>query len=313
MKKIYDRLIKDLGLNAADIPLFVGEMVSQAAGGTCWGHNNVIATMPDVILNSYVISSEGCPAKKEADGAIFHFTAKGYRIMGQRYAKVALWLLGVNAKIDKPDPITSRKWTIDQRLTSLSELIGKSFAIVNEADGKALYGTDYEDLAYDNTATAFDDNNSGYLFKIGRMGSGRSLRLVTPEGDVFKVYGQEGYLNSQAETGDCSFLLGLNNQRGYDIPDGAVWTPSYEEGKGWSLRNGGTGKYLKDATPAKYDEPTYFTFCTLKEASSTGITTIHSADGTYDGNVYDLNGRRVNDSNLSPGIYIKDRKKVIIK
>ena len=313
VKKIYDRLIKDLGLNATDIPLFVGEMVSQAAGGTCWGHNSIIATVPEVIPNSYVISSEGCPAKKEADGAIFHFTAKGYRIMGQRYAKVALWLLGVNAKIDKPDPITSRKWTIDQRLTSLSELIGKSFAIVNEADGKALYGTDYEDLAYDNTATAFDDNNSGYLFKIGRMGSGRSLRLVTPEGDVFKVYGQEGYLNSQAETGDCSFLLGLNNQRGYDIPDGAVWTPSYEEGKGWSLRNGGTGKYLKDATPAKYDEPTYFTFCTLKEASSTGITTIHSADGTYDGNVYDLNGRRVNDSNLSPGIYIKDRKKVIIK
>ena len=92
VKKIYDRLIADLNLNPADVPLFVGELVSQAAGGACWGHNAVIAKVPSVIPNSYVISSEGCPQK--GDG--LHFTAAGYRTMGRRYAAQALSLMGVD-------------------------------------------------------------------------------------------------------------------------------------------------------------------------------------------------------------------------
>ena len=92
VKKIYDRLIADLDLNAAEVPLFVGELVSQAAGGSCWGHNAIIATVPSVIPNSYVISSEGCPQR--GDG--LHFTATGYRTMGRRYAAQALALMGVD-------------------------------------------------------------------------------------------------------------------------------------------------------------------------------------------------------------------------
>ena len=124
--------------------------------------------------------------------------------------------------------------------------------------------------------------------------------------------GDIGYLNSQAVTGDCCFINNLNNQRGYDIPDGAVWDIQYVEDKGWTLRNIGTGKYLKDATAAKYDEPTYFTFCTLKVATPTAIKAVRQAGNSKDGAIYDLNGRRVNEKSLRPGIYIQNKKKIII-
>jgi len=93
VKKIYDRLISDLGLNASEIPLFVGETVSQAEGGVCWGHNSVIAKVPSVIKNSYVISSKDCPQGAQKDG--LHFSPLGYRMMGYRYAVAALATMGL--------------------------------------------------------------------------------------------------------------------------------------------------------------------------------------------------------------------------
>ena len=106
VKKIYDSLIKDLGLNAADIPLFVGETVRSELGGSCGGHNSVVAKVPGVIPNSYVISSANCPQK--GDG--LHFTAQGYRIMGQRYAKAALQLMNIHADVLEPEVAQSAEF-----------------------------------------------------------------------------------------------------------------------------------------------------------------------------------------------------------
>jgi hypothetical protein len=93
VKKIYDRLIDSLSLNAAEVPLFVGELVSQAAGGACYGHNTIINTVPKVIPNSYVISSKDCPQGAQKDN--LHFSALGYRMMGYRYAVSALATMGL--------------------------------------------------------------------------------------------------------------------------------------------------------------------------------------------------------------------------
>ena len=309
VKKVYDRLIKDLGLNAADIPLFVGETVSQAAGGACWGHNAVIAKLPDVIPNSYIISSDNCPQR--GDG--LHFTAEGYRMMGQRYAKTALHLMGIEAEIKEPEtPKASLE--IDKRFTSLEEIGTTHFAIVNEQQGMALYGSQDQNLAYDNFAKAFVNSNSGYLFKLEKSSAdnGHLLRLITPQGGEYSIWGNPGYLNSQPIDQWCSFILGLNNQNGQDIKNGAVWEIDYTEGKGFSLKNVGTGKYLKDAAPAKYEVPTYFTFCTLSD-TATGISTVRYTPVIDDDIIYDLNGRRVNGSTLRPGIYIKNRKKIVIR
>ena len=309
VKKIYDCLISDLGLDAANIPLFVGEMVSQAAGGACWGHNSVIAKVPEVISNSYVISSANCPQK--GDG--LHFTAQGYRIMGSRYAKQALKLMGIEADIDEPET-PKADYEIDQKFTSLDAIGTTHFAIVNETQEMAFFGSTEQNLKYDIYANAFVDSNTGYLFKLenSSANNGYLLRLITPQGTEYEVWGgyAPGYLNSQPADQWCCFILGLNNQNGQDMKNGAVWDIQYVDGKGFTLKNVGTGLYLHDAAPAKYEDPAYFQFCTLSNKATSGITTVVSKQ-TNDNVYYDLSGRRI--EKPGRGLYIKNGKKVYIK
>ena len=75
-------MLKDLNLNSEDVPLLVGEVVPEEAGGLCYAHNEVIAKVPEVIPNAYVISSKGCTSK--GDG--YHFDSAGNRLLGERYA-----------------------------------------------------------------------------------------------------------------------------------------------------------------------------------------------------------------------------------
>lgn len=91
VKGVYDNLLKDLKLNAKKVPLLAGETVNADQGGICAGMNKIIATLPQKIKNSYVISSAGC-----ADGPDnLHFTADGYKELGNRYAKKMLELMGI--------------------------------------------------------------------------------------------------------------------------------------------------------------------------------------------------------------------------
>jgi len=91
VKTVYNNLITDLGLDASKTPLLVGELLYQNQGGTCWGHNSVIAKVPSVIPNSYVISADGLPGKDQ-----FHFNSAGNRTFGVRYAQQMLKLLAIN-------------------------------------------------------------------------------------------------------------------------------------------------------------------------------------------------------------------------
>lgn len=163
---------------------------------------------------------------------------------------------------------------IDQEFSSLAELEGKAFAIVNKETGKALFGTNNQNLGYDVLSVAFSNSNSGYYFKLdapvedpedASIAQCHLLRLQTPAGEGYNIWGNPGYLNSQPSNGSVSFILGLNNQNGQDIKNGAVFDIQYVEGKGFTLLNKGTGLYLNDNAPAKYEEPVYWTFCTLKK------------------------------------------------
>ena len=91
VKGVYDNLMKDLNLDPKNIPLLAGETVNADQGGVCAGMNNIIATLPQTLPNSYVISSAGC-----VDGPDnLHFSAAGYRKLGARYAAKMLSLMGI--------------------------------------------------------------------------------------------------------------------------------------------------------------------------------------------------------------------------
>jgi lysophospholipase L1-like esterase len=304
VKKIYKDMLRDLGLRASDVPIFVGETEYEEMGGGCSWHNHVVAKIPEVIPTGHVVSAKDIPGNGTDP---WHFSAEGYRIFGKRYAEKVLDVM------NHPEAYT-KQYTIDERLTgTLTDLAGKSFAIVNEAEQKAFYCESGQQLGYGDFKTAFDVSNEGYQFKVSRISGGSSLKLMTPDDEVYEVDGNTAYLNTQDVTGNCCFVNGLNNQRGYEIANGAVWKLEYEDGKGWAMKNGGTGKYLKDPTsPAKYDEPTYFTFCTLKEAT-TGIEAVTVAKEINDNNWYSIDGRKVNPENLRPGLYINKGRKIVIK
>lgn len=97
VKKIYDDILADLNLNAADVPLFVGETEYADMGGGCSGHNAVVAQIPTVIANGHVVSSEGIPGNGTD---AWHFSAAGYRTLGKRYAYQALKVMGLATKAD---------------------------------------------------------------------------------------------------------------------------------------------------------------------------------------------------------------------
>jgi hypothetical protein len=91
VKLVYDNLIKDPHLKAKNVPLLAGETVNADQNGICAGMNKIIATLPQMISNAYVISSAGCPDAEDN----LHFTAEGYRLLGKRYAEKMLSLLKI--------------------------------------------------------------------------------------------------------------------------------------------------------------------------------------------------------------------------
>lgn len=90
VKGVYDNLLKDLNLSAANVPLLAGEVVNSDQNGMCGSMNKIINTLPQTIPTAHVISSAGCPAAFDN----LHFTAEGYRMLGVRYAAKMLSLLG---------------------------------------------------------------------------------------------------------------------------------------------------------------------------------------------------------------------------
>ena len=307
VKKIYKDMLHDLGLKSSDVHIFVGETEYENMGGGCSWHNHVVAKIPEVIPTGHVVSAEGIPGNGTDP---WHFSAAGYRTFGKRYAEAVLDVMNHPEKYVK-------YYTVDERLTgSTKDIANKDFAIVNEAEQKAFYCETGNILSYGDYVSAFDVSNECYFFRLQKSSGGFRLRLVTADGNSYQLDNADSYLNTQVVDGDCCFISSnMNGQNGQDLAKGAVWNMEYVDGKGWSIKNVGTGKYLKDANhPAKFDEPTYFTFCTLKETDTppTGIEVVRSkGQGARNDVCYTLDGRKV--ANPKKGLYIVNGKKVVIK
>jgi hypothetical protein len=89
VKAVYEKLLADLGLKAADVPLLVGGLVPADQQGK----RAVIADLPKLIPTAHFVPSDGC----EAVGDRLHFSPAGYRELGRRYAEMMRPLLEVSA------------------------------------------------------------------------------------------------------------------------------------------------------------------------------------------------------------------------
>lgn len=90
VKGIYDGLLRDLNLKAADVPLLAGGLVPADQKGACASMNKIIAELPQTIPTAHYVSSDGCEGRPDH----LHFTPAGYRELGTRYGLKMLSVLG---------------------------------------------------------------------------------------------------------------------------------------------------------------------------------------------------------------------------
>lgn len=110
LKKIHDDLCADLGLNPDEIPILAGELKQAEQGGVCAAFNSVVlANLPKVMKNGYVISSLGC----QSQGDQFHFNTEGMRLMGYRMAEKMLQLHGFKPVEERTLTLKPKKKGID--------------------------------------------------------------------------------------------------------------------------------------------------------------------------------------------------------
>ncbi len=100
VNEIYRNLLADLGLNADEVPLLAGEVVTTEQGGVCGAMNAIIDSLPNTIPTAHVVSAANIPQR----GDNSHFSSHGYRVLGCRYATTMLALMGIdNPRVDYPE------------------------------------------------------------------------------------------------------------------------------------------------------------------------------------------------------------------
>lgn len=92
VNKVYQRMLSDLNLKAADVPLLAGEVVQADGEGQCIAMNRQIDVLSETIPTAYAVSSADCTNLPDK----LHFDAAGYRELGRRYGQTMLSLLGYN-------------------------------------------------------------------------------------------------------------------------------------------------------------------------------------------------------------------------
>jgi len=118
VKKVYDRLVRDIGLDE-NIPFFAGEVPYQ---GSSKGTNNNIRKLPQQSKNFYLVSAEGL---NDLDMMRIHFSSQGYRDFGKRYAEKVMEILGDDLK-----PVTTTPSSSSVEESSSSEIAPESSSSV---------------------------------------------------------------------------------------------------------------------------------------------------------------------------------------
>ena len=287
VKRIYVRLLHDLGLNEEETPLLIGELLSQEQGGICWGHNNVIAKTHPVIPNSYVVSSKDCPGA--SDG--LHFTAEGYRMIGKRYAEKMLEILDKKKAVDFD--------TTDTYFPLTAEAFNPSLYLEGKFVGAST-------VTYFTTTETYNGARGfgGWRYTKGADFSAHKylvveLRRKPSCKPVVRIYDTDDYLNpcftysipatSKKEAID---LTAMTAEDGTKIDPSHIYMVGFETDANNSLYL--SSLYLSDdgETP-------------------TGIESVPKSGEEADGILYDLQGRPV--ENPVRGIYIRNGKKVLVR
>lgn len=291
VKRVYIRLLHDLGLDEEETPLLVGELLQQNMGGVCWGHNEVIAHITDAIPNAHIISSKNCPSA--ADG--LHFTAEGYRMIGKRYAETMLDLLGKKKEIDFD--ATANPFPLEKEHFSPSLFLRGTYT-KNSVVGtyKGTLDGHFGGWRY---SKGIDLSASKYLVVNLYKGCSAKAKI--------KIFDTDDYMNPcytyDVKSSEKSITIDLQNmlnEKGEKVDPSHIYMVGFSTNASQAmylssvfLSDDGTTPTTAIDTPFKEDE-----FIS------------NTPNGTSE-KIYDLQGREV--KTPSKGIYIIKKQKIYIK
>lgn len=181
VKKVYDRLVRDIGLDE-NIPFFAGEVPYQ---GSSKGTNNNIRKLPQQSKNFYLVSAEGL---NDLDMMRIHFSSQGYRDFGKRYAEKVIEVLG-----DQLDPVVESSSSAEPESSSAVE--SSSSAVTPESSATVVPPSSSSEVGPASSTTAIDIV-TGISSRIGKasVNAGRVSVPVQVNGTkvVAKVYSMLG-------------------------------------------------------------------------------------------------------------------------
>jgi len=181
VKKVYDNIIKDLGLEN-DIPFLAGEVLRS---GVSAGANNNIAKLPQQSKNFYVVSSEGFN-QALGDGQNVHFTSQEYRDFGKRYAEKMIEVLG-----DKLKPAATAESSSSEVASSSSEAKSSSSHSHHGVSSSSEAGSSPESSSDAGTGFAQVNHFAGGALTVNKAGNVQ-LSLAKATQLTVKIYSSLG-------------------------------------------------------------------------------------------------------------------------
>lgn len=279
VKKIYTKICDELGLDPQETPFLAGELVQQNQGGACWGHNAVIAQLPNTIPNAHVISSANCPQK--GDG--LHFTAEGYRMIGKRYAEKMYELL-TNPKEYIEQPAAPDCFPFDTKYVNPSIYQSGTYILKSGMACITTAKDGFGGWVYDKPLDI-----SNYKYLVIRF---RTASKCTP---ILKIFDKQDYLGKN----HYEYKVGTSKEVKIDLHDlkaldGSIVNPANIRMVGFSSQ-GGSAMYINEMflsndgenpvgiTPISWNKiPVgYFSINGVRQSSiSKGINIVKYSDGT---------------------------------
>lgn len=155
--------------------------------------------------------------------------------------------------------------------TSINQITG-NFAIVNAAEGKALYGTNNQNIGYANYATAFATGNVVTQYRLELVNGNYRLRCVTPAGGNYGLWGSNPcYLNCQPTTGNNAGNAIFNLGQDQDQANGSTWILNYVNGRGWTIESVARRGWYCSNNNQISQTPYYWQLCSLHETTQSTI------------------------------------------
>ena len=297
VKKTRDDILEALGLSSDTVPFLAGGLEEQDAGGCCWSFSrNNIKTLPNVMDNTYFVSSDGLSGNGKDS---YHFSSASYEEFGKRYADEMLKHIKLGPVVLVPrTPYGENVVNIPGKIEAENFDVpgtGAANKTYNDADsenrGKSTYRAD------DASSADLYDKATGVILGYNQEGEWFEYSVDIKEAGDYTMFASVATDNSTS-----GFSLSIDGGTIAEVPTSGTSFDSYNLVQtNVTLPEG--EHILRMTVTGSWFDIDYFTFVKGKDAtdpeayktqepeSFTALKLVNNAETTFF--LFDLQGKQV--------------------